>query len=197
VLSRVLALAAPAAALAQADGELPPASPAVEEAAEPSSIQQAALFDAMEAALAAARDAPSTPAGKAAVPAPAEEGQATPDGKYKVQRKKLYYGDEKKFSRPAVLEAAKVYEKIPAYRSILDRRLTPDDPEYWPLMRKASAAFVKALKSVCSRDGYDLVGELGSIEPSDGEAAVPDITLKVTEAADGDRGLAASPETSA
>ena len=80
-------------------------------------------------------------------------------------------------------EAAKIYAKIPEYRVIADKRLTRDDPEYWPLMRRASAVFVRSLKRVCGKDGYDLIGETGAIKPKAPTAEkVPSITRDVIRA---------------
>ena len=124
----------------------------------------------------ASADSPSGPEVDDTEPVPAKEA------KYRVQREKVYFGNPGRFATPAMLSAAKVYAKIPTYKKILDRRLTKDDPEYWPLMRRASAAFVRGLKSVCSNEGYDLVGEVGSIEPVKKPASIPDITRAVTAA---------------
>jgi hypothetical protein len=106
---------------------------------------------------------------------------------YKIQREKIYLGDAADFSSPAVLEALRVYQTIPAYRNIVDRKLTRDDPEYWPLMRHASSAFVRGLKSVCARRGHDLVGESGAIKPETEGTTVPEITDDVIEAVRADR----------
>jgi hypothetical protein len=104
------------------------------------------------------------------------------DAATKVDEDKLYYGDARKYSRPAVVEAAKVYKQIPAHQELLDRKLTRDDPDYWPLMRKASQAFVRALRKVCKDKRHDLVGEVRSIT-TDG-APPPDITAEVIKALD-------------
>ena len=59
-----------------------------------------------------------------------------------------------------MVDAAKVYRQIPAHQEILSRKLNRNDPDYWPLMRKASQGFVRALSKVCKAKGYDLVGEV-------------------------------------
>lgn len=97
--------------------------------------------------------------------------------KTKIDADKIYYGDAKKYNNPAVVDAAKVYRHIPAHQEIIERKLTRDDPDYWPLMRKASQAFVRALRKICREKGYDLVGEVRSIS-IDGKT-VPDITAQV------------------
>ncbi len=88
----------------------------------------------------------------------------------------------RKYSRPAVVEAARVYRQIAAHQEIVERKLTRDDPDYWPLMRKASQAFVRALRKACKEKGYDLVGELRTIS-IDG-ASPPDMTADVIKALD-------------
>ncbi|MBI4583609.1 MAG: hypothetical protein HY717_06275 [Planctomycetes bacterium] len=105
--------------------------------------------------------------------------------KYKVQEEKIYYGDPKNFHNPAVLDASKIYNEIPAYQKIVQKGLTKNDPEYWPLMQKASNVFVRALKAVCKEKGIDLVGEVSSISCDHDQ--VPDITEAVIEAVKGDK----------
>jgi hypothetical protein len=92
----------------------------------------------------------------------------------RVDPDKIYYGDARKYSHPAVVDAAKVYAQIPAHQEIVSRKLTRNDPDYWPLMRKASQVFVRALKKVCQTKGYDLVGEAKTIAAEG--ARVPEIT---------------------
>lgn len=122
--------------------------------------------------------------------AAADDPPAKP--RYEIKKERIYYGDCTRFATPAVLSARKVYESIPAYRSILERGLTKDDPEYWPLLRRAARIFLVALKRVCREEGFDLVGEIESIRPAeDGDQddendngdSVPDITDQVIEAA--------------
>ncbi len=108
------------------------------------------------------------------------------DATTRIDADKIYYGDAQKYSRPAVVDAARVYRRIPAHQEILARRLTRNDPDYWPLMRKASQAFVKALKKVCQEKGYDLVGEVKTIV-IDGQPA-PEITDEVIDHVEGRAG---------
>ena len=97
--------------------------------------------------------------------------------KTKVDADKIYYGDARKFSRPAVVDAVKVYRQIPAHKELIERKLTRNDPDYWPLMRKASQSFSRALRKVCQDKRYDLVGEVDTIAIDD--HAVPEITSEV------------------
>jgi hypothetical protein len=92
----------------------------------------------------------------------------------RIDPEKVYCGDVHKYSRPAVVDGDKVYRQIPAYQEILERGLTRRDPDYWPLLRKASQLFVKALRQICREKGYDLVGEVHSISSDSQE--IPEIT---------------------
>jgi hypothetical protein len=100
--------------------------------------------------------------------------------KTRIDADKVYYGDARRFVRPAQVDALKVYRQIPAHKEIAERKLTRKDPDYWPLLRKASQAFSKALRKVCQDKGYDLVGEVDAIA-IDGKE-IPEITEAVIEA---------------
>ncbi|MGH2626822.1 MAG: hypothetical protein ACRDHY_09255, partial [Anaerolineales bacterium] len=67
-----------------------------------------------------------------------------------------------------------------SYREILNRGLTARDPDYWPLLRKANQAFIKALRHVCRATGHDLVFEAVPAAADAGE--IPDITPSVIAA---------------
>ncbi len=95
----------------------------------------------------------------------------------KIDEDKIYYGDIEKYNNPAVVDAAEVYRQIPAHQELVRRKLTREDPDYWPLMRKASQIFVRALRKACQKKGHDLVGEVDSITMDGGE--IPEITSEV------------------
>jgi hypothetical protein len=97
--------------------------------------------------------------------------------RYRIEEDKIYFGNAKKFQKPCVIEAQKVYDGISSYQKIVEHGFTKDNPEYWPLMRKAAAAFVRALKEVCKTGEFDLVGEIGAIDCREHE--VPDVTKDV------------------
>jgi hypothetical protein len=95
-----------------------------------------------------------------------------------VDKKKVYYGDPDNFKNPAVICLNDVFEKIPEYQDA--KKKSDDDPEYYILLEKANKKFQKALKKAATDNGYDLVGEKGSITVKN--KTVPDITDKVIEA---------------
>ena len=90
----------------------------------------------------------------------------------RVDPDRVYYGDCEKYTRPAVIDGPRVERSIPAFKEIARRGLTPDDPDYWPLLRKGAQSFRRALREVSRKKGYDLVAQIGSVEGPE----VPDIT---------------------
>ena len=87
----------------------------------------------------------------------------------------IYYGTGRHPKTPAVMKAADVWAKIPEYKQILKEELTDDDPKYHLLMKKATERFNKALKKLARRDGYDTLGEVGSIKALK-KKKIPDVT---------------------
>ena len=95
----------------------------------------------------------------------------------------VYYGNASTSKTPSVIEAQQVFDVIPAYREIVRRGLTEDDPDYWVLLKKANKAFKAAVKRGAKKDDKDLVAEVGAIELTDG-GAIPDITDTVVAEVD-------------
>lgn len=94
----------------------------------------------------------------------------------------IYYGEGKNPVSPAVMVADDVWAEIPEYKRIVDEDLDEEDAEYHLLLKKASERFQQALEKVAKRDGYDMVGESGSIEVrGDKEVEIPDITEDLIE----------------
>jgi hypothetical protein len=87
----------------------------------------------------------------------------------------IYLGTGTHPKTPGVMVADDVWKEIPEYRKILDDNLTEDDPEYHLLMLKATERFNQALKALTKRDGYDMLGEVGSIKAKNG-AKIPNVT---------------------
>ena len=104
--------------------------------------------------------------------------------RYEIDEANLYLGDPSDFTKPAVVDATAVYNKIPEYRKIVERDMDETNPRYLFLMRAASEKFLAALEAVSEGEGYDLIGEIGSIKvKSKGKGKkkpkIPDITAKV------------------
>ncbi len=92
----------------------------------------------------------------------------------------IYFGSGKHPRAPGVMTADKVWAVIPEYKQILEDELTDDDARYHLLMRKAGERFSKALKKLAKRDGYDMLGETGSIKAL-GKKKIPDVTREMTK----------------
>lgn len=127
--------------------------------------------------------APAAPPAKPEPPRKEPPRQEKEEARYRVERNKIYFGSEKTFKRPAVLRVDEIYAAIPSYRKIDEKGLTRDDPEYWPLMRKTTVLFVRALRTVCEREAYDLIAEFGSLSTETGDQ-VPEITHAVIASLD-------------
>lgn len=109
-------------------------------------------------------------------PAQADEGHAFEV----VDEDGIYYGEGKNPKTPAITKADDVWTEIPEYKQIVDEELEEDDPNYHILMRKATERFSKALKKIAERDGYDMIGEKGSIESKgDKKKEIPNITKEL------------------
>jgi len=81
-----------------------------------------------------------------------------------VDSSQIYYGKKKHPKTPAVCDADSVWSEIPEYKTIIDDELGPDDPRYHLLLKRATKRFQRALKKLAKRDGYDVIGERGSIK---------------------------------
>lgn len=93
----------------------------------------------------------------------------------------IYFGSGEHPKSPAVITADDVWAQIPEYKKILDDDLDDDDAAYHLLMKKATERFAKALRKVAKRDGYDMIGEVGSIKASDPKTKIPDATDDLVE----------------
>lgn len=87
----------------------------------------------------------------------------------------IYYGNGDHPKAPAVILADDVWAEIPEYKQIVEEELTDDDPEYHLLLKKATRRFTEALRKAATRDGYDMIGEVGAIK-ANGKNKIPNIT---------------------
>ncbi|MDP7033347.1 MAG: hypothetical protein QF752_02525 [Planctomycetota bacterium] len=89
----------------------------------------------------------------------------------------IYHGDSESYEKAGVISADKVYMAIPAYRRVVEEGMKKDNPSYWILMEKATKMFHRSLVRNERENGFDLVGEIGSIRPPN--KTPEDITNKV------------------
>jgi len=76
----------------------------------------------------------------------------------------IYYGSGKHPKTPAVCSADDVWAEIPEYKKIVEEELTESDARYHLLLKRATKRFQRALKKLARREGYDMIGETGSIK---------------------------------
>ena len=76
----------------------------------------------------------------------------------------VYYGSARHPKKPAVCAVDDVWAEIPEYKKIIDEELDESDPRYHLLLKRATKRFHAALKKLAKRDGYDLIGNVGSVK---------------------------------
>jgi len=81
-----------------------------------------------------------------------------------VNSDSIYYGSGKHPKTPAVCDADEVWAEIPEYQTIVEEELTASDARYHLLLKRATKRFQRALKKLAEREGYDMIGETGSIK---------------------------------
>ena len=98
--------------------------------------------------------------------------------KKSVPKKDVFLGKHNAFETPAEVDVSKVYAEIEEYKTILEKKLEPEEAEYSILLSKASSRFRKAVRKAAKAGGYDLVARLGSVKGVDD---VPDISQDVID----------------
>lgn len=90
-----------------------------------------------------------------------------------TDRTKVYLGTADAFSTPAVLDASKVMEVLPAMKTIKEDGIKKDSARWFMLMNEASQQFQKVVKAVAKDGNYDLIAEIGAVT---GPKAIVDVT---------------------
>ena len=81
-----------------------------------------------------------------------------------VDGEKIYHGKLDGAKKVAVIKAKSVFLEIEEYKKIVEKGLTPDDPEYYVLLAAANRKFYDAVESVARDGSYDCVAEEGTVE---------------------------------
>jgi hypothetical protein len=98
-----------------------------------------------------------------------------------LDRTKVYHGLADAFSSPAVIEASKVMETLPAMKTIEGEGVKKSSARYFVLLNEANQQFQKAVKAVAKDQGYDLLAEVGAVT---GPKTIPNATDQVIKAAE-------------
>lgn len=77
---------------------------------------------------------------------------------------KIYFGKLKDGAKVAVINAKSVFLEIDEYKKIVEKGLTPDDPEYYTLLAAANRKFYDAVERVGRDSKYDCIAEEGTVE---------------------------------
>ncbi len=115
--------------------------------------------------------------------------------KEQLDVKKLYWGEATKFGEPAEIEYQDVVTATPEYKAIKTRKITRGTGRYWILMSQAGDRGIRAIMTVATDQGYDLVGSagyLGSLKPP---IPVHDITEAVIDEIIGKRETPSATQT--
>ena len=76
----------------------------------------------------------------------------------------VYYGNHRKFKRPAEVNAKKVFMVIPSYKEIIEKNIKKDSALYIAKLSKANKVFLKAMKKYAEANKFDLVCEEGALK---------------------------------
>lgn len=129
--------------------------------------------------------APEAPAPEGTPETPAEPGPEVPPADpppppgprtWRIDRQGVYLGQPASFRNPAVVRMAMIFDRIPAYRQIVDERIVDSDPRYWILLERANRIFDRVIRAVAAEGGYDLICEVGCLTCSDPGCVIPDVT---------------------
>jgi hypothetical protein len=95
-----------------------------------------------------------------------------------LDRTKVYHGLPDAFTAPAIVEASKVMDTLPAMKSIESEGVKKSSARWYLLVNEANLQFKKALKSVATDKGYDLIAEVGALSSTQTITNVTDDVIK-------------------
>ena len=106
----------------------------------------------------------------------AQDGPGRPK---KIDPNLIYFGNPRRYRRPAVLTLSLVFAQLPSYLELKGKGYGPADAEYWILLNKANARFNAALARVLEVEFHDLVVELGAMKfpPSVAPVDITDLVI--------------------
>jgi hypothetical protein len=93
----------------------------------------------------------------------------------------VYYGNARRYSKPAEVNAKKVFMAIPAYREIVEKNIEKDSALYIIKLTEANKVFREVIAAYAKDNSYDMVCEEGKAE---GARNVTDDVVKVLKERD-------------
>ncbi len=99
-----------------------------------------------------------------------------------LTKEDVYYGNGRRYARPAEVNARKVFMAIPAYKEIVEKSIEKDSALYIIKLNEANKVFREVIKKFAEDNSYDLVCEEGKVEGA--YCATDDVIKMVKEAHD-------------
>ena len=96
-----------------------------------------------------------------------------------LDRTKVYHGFADAFAAPAVVEASRVMDVLPATKKIREEKVPKDSARWYVLINEANQQFQRVLRTVAKDGGHDLVAEVGSVTGSKPIPNVTDVAIAV------------------
>jgi hypothetical protein len=87
---------------------------------------------------------------------------------FALDKESVYYGNHRKYKKPAEVNAKKVFVVIPEYKEIVDKGIEKDSALYLLKLSAANKTFLKALKKYAKENEIDMICEEGSLEEAPG-----------------------------
>lgn len=95
---------------------------------------------------------------------------------YTLTKEDVYFGNYRHYSKPAEVNAKKVFMVIPPYKEIIDKNIEKDSALYIIKLDEANKIFHEVLKTYAEDNNFDLVCEEGKAE---GARNITDDVIKV------------------
>jgi len=81
-----------------------------------------------------------------------------------LAKEEIYYGSSRRFSRPAEINARRVFMAIPAYKEIIEKNIDKTSALYLVKLAEANEVFRETIRRFAEANNYDLICEEGKME---------------------------------
>ena len=102
--------------------------------------------------------------------------------KDQLDKKKIYWGNDENFSKPASVDYTHLIKVTPEFKKIKNDKIERGSGKYWILVSQASDRVVKALAYVGEKSDYDLICANGYLKNLDPPVASDDLSETVIKA---------------
>jgi hypothetical protein len=95
---------------------------------------------------------------------------------FALHKEDVYFGNYQRYSKPAEVNAKKVFMVIPPYREIVEKNIEKDSALYIIKLGEANKIFSEVLSTYAKDNSFDLICEEGKVE---GARNVTDDVVKI------------------